>query len=146
MISRAIFLLLILPQFLFAKDLIIRGRVLNSDSTAIAQAEVIISGLSRTVTNNDGYFSFQLTKAAAEKYFLKSGSDWFIEVIKDDFLLMEPADGRITIKHNYDYQDPHEIYMARKGSLALLRSERVLEHVFKKRLDAAVAAKDKTFA
>jgi len=107
MISRALFLLLILPQFLFAKELIIRGRVLNSDSTAIAKAEVIIPGLSRTVTNEDGYFSFQLTPEAAEKHFLKSGSDWFIEVIKGDFLLMEPADGRITIKHNYDYQTPH---------------------------------------
>ncbi|MCH8875012.1 carboxypeptidase regulatory-like domain-containing protein, partial [candidate division KSB1 bacterium] len=146
MISRVLFLLLILPQFLFAKDLIIRGRVLNSDSTAIAQAEVIISGLSRTETNNEGYFVFQLMQAAAEKHFFKSGSDWFIEVIKGDFLLMEPADGRITIKHNYDYQDPHKIYLARKGSLALLRSEGVLEHVFKKRLDAAISAKDKIFA
>jgi len=146
MISRVLFLLLILPQFLFAKDLIIRGRVLNSDSTAIAPAEVIIPGLSRTVTNNDGHFVFKLTEAAAEKHFLKSGSDWFIEVIKGDFLLMEPADGRITIKHNYDYQMPHKLYMARKGSLALLRSDRVLEHVFKKRLDAAISAKDKTFA
>ena len=102
MILRVLFLLFLLPQFLFAKDLIIRGRVLNSDSTAIAQAEVIIFGLSRTVTNEDGYFSFQLTQAAAEKHFLKSGSDWFIEVIKGDFLLMEPAHGRITIKHNYN--------------------------------------------
>ena len=146
MLSKTLFLLLILPQFLFAKDLIIRGRVLNSDSTAIARAEVIISGLSRTVANDDGYFSFQLTQATAENIFLKSGTDWFIEVIKGDFVLMEPADGRITIKRNYDYQDPHKIYMARKGSLALLRSEGVLEHVFKKRLDAAISAKDKTFA
>ena len=85
MISRTLFLLLILPQFLFAKDLIIRGRVLNSDSSAIAKAEVIIPGLTRTETNNDGYFSFTLTEAAAEKHFLKSGTDWFIEIIKDDF-------------------------------------------------------------
>jgi len=120
MISRLLFLLLILPQFLFAKDLFIRGRVLNSDSTAIAQAKVIISGLSRTVTNDDGYFSFQLTKETAENVFLKSGSDWFIEVIKGDFLLMEPADGRITIKRNYDYQQPHKIYMARKRLIGLV--------------------------
>ncbi len=124
----------------------IHGFVLDADSNAVAGASVRIPGLDSKLSNTDGYFEFRMAKEMAEEYFLKAGSDLFVEVQKEGMVLLEPPDGFLRLPRNADYQKPHTILLAQKGSLALLRSARMLEYVFRQRLNASIESKEKEFA
>ena len=123
---------------------LIRGRVVDSDSNAVPFATVRLPGLSTTTqVNQQGYFEFHIAPKIIKDYYLKSGVDLFITVEKVSMVMLEPPDQKIRLPHNPDIQPQFRIIMVKKGSPLLVRSERMLEYVFQRRLTATIAAKDK---
>ena len=120
----------------------ITGRVLQcADSTGVAFAEVRLPGLDSQSTDRFGRFSFTIPENKRDLYVIKGGVDKYIDVKKGDMEMLDPPDHIIRLPYNPDIQPHFQIVMCEKGSLLFLRSERMLEHVFKKRLNAAITAK-----
>jgi tetratricopeptide (TPR) repeat protein len=103
---------------------------------------VRLYGLHSQETNHDGYFAITLTG----EHGLKPGQDLHIGVDVEGMVILEPPDEVIRLPENPDTQVAYRIVLAKKRSLVLLRSERMLQFVFQKRLEAAIDANDKEAA
>jgi hypothetical protein len=105
---------------------------------------VRVPGLTAKQTDAKGYFAIDLPKKTAGNYFLKPGVDLTIRVEKEGMVMLEPPeqDPTIRLPQNWTYQKPCRIYLARKGSLALLRSDRMLEAILRQKIQAAIEAKE----
>jgi len=129
-------------------DYKIIGRVVDADSNAVANASVRLWGLDTKETDEFGYVHFNISNATAKQHGLKPGRDLFVNVEKEGMVTIEPPEPeqKIRLPENPDTQSHFRIVMCRKGSLACLRSERMLEYFFNKRLQAAIAATEKEAA
>jgi len=122
------------------------GRVFDADSNAVPSAKVNIPGLTERETDAEGYFEFEIPQKTQESHLLKGGVDLQIEVEKEGMVVIDPRDLAIRLAHNWTYQKPHEIYLCRKGALACLRSERMLNYVLREKIQAAIETKEQEFA
>ncbi len=144
--KRLLFCLLIFTNSSLDAQTKIIGRVMDADSNAVPFAAVRLPGLDAVQTDDEGFFAFDIPERIARSHFLKGGVDLHFEVEKEGMEVLEPPNRTIRLPYNWTYQKPFEIYLASKGSLLFVRSERMLEYLLRERIEAAVEAKEEEFA
>lgn len=130
-------LLLAMANTAFAQ-MTLTGRVLLSDSSAVAFANVTLLG-EKQQTTASGRFSYEISEAMQKRLGVEIGDDLPILVEKAGLVLLQPADGRIRIPRKAMSQEL-EVIMAKKGSPLLIKSEAMLENLIQQRVSAAILA------
>ena len=113
------------------------GRVLMPDSSGIAYANVTLLG-AKFQTTVSGRFTFDITAAMQQRLGIEIGDDLPIIVEKGSLVMLHPANGRVRIPRKPMSQEI-EIFMAKKGSPLLIKSEAVLENIIRQRAEAMAA-------
>ncbi len=124
----------------------IRGRVIDSDTLGIPFAEVRLPGFDSQTTDQRGYFIFQVSEEKCNAYKITGGVDLFVEVKKENMVILEPPDQKLRLAFNPDIQPHFQIMLVNKGSLLLVKNEKMLDHILRQKIDAAVSAKEEEFA
>ncbi len=123
----------------------IRGRVIDSDTIGISFAEVRLPGFDSQTTDQHGYFTFQVSEEKCNAYKITGGVDLFVEVKKENMVILEPPDQKLRLAFNPDIQPHFQIILVNKGSLLLVKNEKMLDHILRQKIDAAVSAKEEEF-